>query len=88
MTNLALGKMNINQLSRRDDTLVREYEDGDEPRIVADLGTGVEVSVEVVDDTAIIVFDDGEQMDLDLPESGAQAFIKNGILTIELEGQA
>ncbi|MCL9813291.1 DUF7127 family protein [Natranaeroarchaeum aerophilus] len=77
--------MNIEQFSRRDERHVREYEADGAHRIVADLGSDVAANVEVVGDTAIVVPEEGDQIDLDLPEDGAKAFIKNGILTIELE---
>ena len=77
--------MDLKQFSRRDERHVREYQDDGTHRIVADLGSDVDATVEIVGDTAIVVPEEGDQIDLDLPEAGAQAFIKNGILTIELE---
>lgn len=79
--------MDLQQFSRRDERHVREYDADGTRRIVADLGSDVEANVEVVGDTAIVLPEEGEQIDLDLPERGAKAFIKNGILTIELEDQ-
>jgi hypothetical protein len=61
-----------------------DYDDGS-TLLVADLGHGTDASVDVVDDTAIVVVGD-EQYDVDLPNRGtAQAFIKNGVLTIEVD---
>ena len=77
--------MDLKQFSRRDERRVREYNADGARRIVADLGSDVDASVEIVGDTAIVVPEEGDQIDLDLLEEGAQAFIKNGILTIELE---
>ncbi len=77
--------MDIKQFSRRDDRPVREYDVDGTRRVVADLGSGVDATVDVVGDTAIVLPEEGEQIDIDLPQEDAQAFIKNGVLTIELE---
>lgn len=81
--------MSRTQFIDGDDRLVRRYEYDDETVIVADLGVGDgDASVDVVDGTAIVVIDDGEdtvQTEFDLPSGGrAEAFIKNGIVTIEV----
>lgn len=55
---------------------------GDWYELAADFGPGADLSVDVVDDTAIVVHD-GETYDIDV-DGAAQAFIKNGILTIEV----
>lgn len=49
-------------------------------------GDANEAAVDVVEETIIVVLDD-EQFELDLPEqaSDAHTFMKNGVLTIELE---
>ena len=70
--------------------LVRRYDYEDRTVIAADLGaSAAEASVDVVDGTAIVVIGDGEtavQEELDLPSGrSAKAFIKNGIVTIEVE---
>jgi len=63
---------------------VREYDYGDVIVFAADLGAAGGASVDVVDDTVIVVAD-GEQYDVELPDaSDARAFIKNGVLTIEV----
>ncbi|MDL5361378.1 Hsp20/alpha crystallin family protein [Halalkalicoccus sp. NIPERK01] len=71
------------------DTLVRRYEYDDEAVIAIDLGSEAsDASVDVVDDTAIVVVETAEgerQEEFDLPSEGARAFIKNGVLTIEVE---
>ncbi|MFC7114876.1 hypothetical protein ACFQH2_07720 [Natronoarchaeum sp. GCM10025703] len=64
---------------------MREYDVDGTRRVVADLGSGVDATVDVVGDTAIVLPEEGEQIDIDLPHEDAQAFIKNGVLTIELE---
>jgi hypothetical protein len=53
--------------------------------VVADLGRGVQASVETLDETAIVVLPDDETMEIDLPSAPESAFITNGVLTIELE---
>jgi len=61
---------------------VRRYEYDDSVVLAADLGYTGSGSVDVVDDTVIVVTD-GEQFDVEI-EGDAQAFIKNGVLTIEV----
>ena len=52
--------------------------------VAADVGDHA-ATVDVVGDTVIVVGSDGEQFELELPEgSDAQAFITNGILTVEV----
>jgi len=60
-----------------------EYEDG--PVVLAaDAGPAKDASVDVVDDTVIFVVGD-EQYEFELPAEGdAQAFIRNGVLTVEV----
>lgn len=65
-----------------EDVGLRRYEYGDESVLAADLGPGRDATVDVLDDTVIVVVD-GEQYDLDLA-GDAQAFIRNGVLTIEV----
>ena len=78
--------MHIEHFARESDHMVRRYEYEDGPVIAVDFGTSDDASVEVVDDTVIVVHED-EQYELDVPRqaSDAQAFIKNGVLTIDLE---
>lgn len=75
--------MNDQQLS--DDAVLRRYEYPDGPVFVADMGTERDGTVDVVDGTAIVVVDD-DQFEIDLPEGDARAFMKNGVVTIEVEG--
>jgi len=63
---------------------VSRYEYEDTVELVADFGIQHEESVEIVGDTAIIIID-GKQHDVEL-DGGAQAFINNGVVTIEVEG--
>lgn len=75
--------MNVKkQLAERGVEVVRrEYDDRLE--LVADFGPAASVSVDVVDGTVIVV--DGElTYDIEVG-SDAQAFIKNGVLTIEMK---
>jgi hypothetical protein len=58
-----------------------EYEDS--VVLAADFGYVDSSSVDVVDDTVIVVAD-GEQYDIDL-DGDARAFMKNGVLTIEVD---
>lgn len=51
--------------------------------VVADFGPARDASVDIVGDTVIVVADD-EQYDLAV-EGDAQAFMRNGVLTIEVD---
>jgi len=68
-----------------DEATSRRYEYDDGSVVFAgDLGAGTDAAVDVVDGTAIVVTD-GEQYEFELPdENEARAFIKNGVLTIEV----
>ena len=80
--------MDLQRFADEHDAITRRYRyDDDQSVIAADFGTVGNASVDVVDGTAIVVIetDGGErQAEFDLPEDDAQAFIKNGILTIEV----
>ncbi|GAA0300765.1 DUF7127 family protein [Halarchaeum salinum] len=69
--------------------LVERYDYGDETVVVADTSFADDrVSVDVVDGTAIVVVegDEDAQHEIDLPEGEvARAFIKNGIVTVEVK---
>lgn len=62
---------------------VRQYEYADSNMIVADFGA-VNGSVDVVDETAMVVIDD-EQYEFAVPEGVASAVMNNGIVTVEVE---
>ena len=62
---------------------VRHYEYADSDVIVADFGT-VDGSVDVVDNTAIVVIDD-EQYEFSVPVGTASAVMNNGIVSVEVE---
>ncbi len=76
--------MNIDQLRRSDDAVVRRYDYDDETTVVADLGPGAATAdVDVVGDTVLVVRDD-ETIELTM-ETEPRAFISNGVLTIEVD---
>lgn len=62
---------------------VSRYEYEDTVELVADFGIQDDEHVEIVGDTAIIIVD-GSQYEVEL-EGNAQAFINNGVVTIEVE---
>ena len=74
--------MNSQQQFAAGDIDVRRYEYDDSVVLAADFGYTESASVDVVDDTVIVVVD-GEQFDVEV-EANAQAFIRNGVLTIEV----
>ncbi|RZV08414.1 hypothetical protein BDK88_3390 [Natrinema hispanicum] len=81
--------MSLEQFTREEGQLARRYEYDDATVMAVDFGTeATEASVDVVDDTVIIVIAD-DQYEIDLPETveRAHTFIKNGVLTVELEDE-
>jgi len=67
------------------DAIARRYEYDGIVVLVADVGSdAADGTVDVVDGTAIVVVGD-EQYDLDLPEGAATGFMKNGVVTVEVE---
>lgn len=71
------------RLERRDDMIVRRYDDGEEWRLVADFGPGTAGHVDVIDDTLIVVVGD-EQREFELPHGKARASMTNGVVTVEM----
>jgi len=63
---------------------VRRFERDGGVELVADFGPLNERSAEVVDDTVIVIAD-GDQYDVNL-DGDAEAFMNNGLLTIEMIG--
>lgn len=61
---------------------IRRFDYGDTTMFVSALDS-TEATVEVVGDTLIVATDEREY-DISLPEENATAFMKNGILTIEM----
>lgn len=83
--------MNLQDIARRDDGLVRHYAYDDEAVVVADLDqfdASSDPVVDVVEDTVIVVMSDDEQFELEAPATPTAAFMHNGILTIEMEAEA
>lgn len=75
--------MEIQSQFSEQDVDVRRIERDGTVEFVADLGDA-EASVDIVDDTVIVVAGD-DQYDLEMADaSDAQAFMKNGVLTIEV----
>jgi len=75
--------MDLQQLLADDERRVRAIENDDV--VVSDLGPATEATVEVLEDTAIVVFEDDETMEIELPAEVSDAVITNGVLTIDLE---
>ncbi|QLG48251.1 DUF7127 family protein [Natrinema halophilum] len=79
--------MTLEQFTREDGQLARRYDYDDGTVFAVDFGTdGTNATVDLVDDTVIVVLED-DQYEIELPKTGedAHTFIKNGVLTIELE---
>jgi hypothetical protein len=76
----------LQQFANQNDGTLRQYEYDDSTIFAADLGTTDETSVDLVDQTAIVVVGD-DQFEFEVPtENGdAQTDINNGILTIEVK---
>ena len=66
-----------------DEVAVRRYEYDDGAVLAADFGPAGEAAMDVLGDTVIVVID-GEQHELDV-EGDANAFINNGVLTVEVD---
>jgi hypothetical protein len=76
---------NLQSLSDDHDVAVRRYDAADGDAIAVDFGPGRSPTVDVLGDTAIVVFDDDDQqVEFDLPAANADTFITNGVLTIEV----
>jgi hypothetical protein len=67
-----------------DEGIARRYEYADRTVFAADFGPDSATSVEVVDDTVIVVTGDGRQRELELPAGEARAFNRNGVVTVEV----
>jgi hypothetical protein len=79
--------MNVQQFTDSDGRFARQYVYDDAVVVAADMGT-TDASVDVLGDTVIVVHPDGEQFELTMPSEPTRAFMKNGILTIEMEAHA
>lgn len=78
--------MNPVQQFSDDEVAARQYDYGDRTVLAVDFGTTADSTVDIVDETAIVVVDD-EQYDLEVPSESdvIRASIRNGILSIEVE---
>lgn len=79
--------MNVQQFAERDDQFARRYVYDDAVVVAADLDA-TDATVDVLEDTVIVVSEDGEQFELDVASTPTRAFIRNGVLTIEMEVSA
>ncbi|ELZ17760.1 hypothetical protein C477_11132 [Haloterrigena salina JCM 13891] len=80
--------MTLEQFTREEGQVARRYEYDDATVLAVDFGSeNADATVDLVDDTVIVVLGD-EQYDLELPNGAddAHTFIKNGVLTVEVEG--
>ncbi|WP_440764472.1 DUF7127 family protein [Natronorubrum sp. DTA7] len=80
--------MTLEQFTRDEGQVARQYQYDECAVLAVDFGASeTEASVDLVDDTVIVVVDD-EQYEFDLPDGAGDAhmFMKNGVLTVELEG--
>lgn len=73
-----------------DEAPVRRYQYDEESVVVADIGVpDAAVTVDVVDETAIVVVEDGGgsvEREIELPPGATTATVNNGVVTVE--GQA
>ncbi|MFD1645728.1 DUF7127 family protein [Haloarchaeobius litoreus] len=80
--------MNIQDFTAEDERFVRQYSYDDARVVAVDLADEfVGGSVDVIGDTVVVVGGGTEQYELDVP-GVSQAFIRNGVLTIEVEVDA
>lgn len=63
---------------------ISRYDYGDVVVFAADLGSVQDAHVDVVDGTVMIVVGD-RQYEFEVPEGDAEAFIKNGVVTVEVK---
>lgn len=72
----------LREVDRRD-IVTGEYEYDGTTAVVVDFGPEAgDISVDIVDGTAIVVVS-GEQFEFDLPDDADEVTTKNGVLTIE-----
>ena len=72
------------RFSRREDVVGARYEDGDTLVFVADFPTE-DVAVDVVNDTVIVVTDDDDQHEFEVPAGETTARANNGVVTVEVQ---
>ncbi|MFC6733167.1 MULTISPECIES: hypothetical protein [unclassified Haladaptatus] len=79
-------KISLHDSPSGDEGAFTRYDYAGTTVFAADLGMRGNASVDLVDHTAIVVWDDDEQLEFEIPvEGAARAFIKNGVLTIEVD---
>lgn len=69
---------------RRDDVTIARREYADRTVVAVDFGAGVEVALDVVDGTAIVVAGD-RQFEFEVPEGATEMTTNGGMLRIEEE---
>jgi len=78
----------MSQLTEGSGAIVRRYQYDDSAVVVADLGTVEgEITVDVVEETAIVVVENGDrsvERELDLPTGAASTRTKNGVVAVEV----
>jgi len=74
--------MNLEQQLAQSGVAATQRTYADRSELVADFGPATDATVDVVGETVIVVAGD-EQYEIDV-EGEAQAFIRNGVLTIEV----
>ena len=74
--------MRLAQLA--EDGMARRYDYPDRTVFAADFGAAGAPTVDVVDDTVIVVTGDGRQRELELPPGEVRAFNRNGVVTVEV----
>jgi hypothetical protein len=67
---------------QQDDITITYRDYDDENVIVVDFGPGVEATLDVVGDTAIVVAN-GEQYEFEVPEEASDISVNDGMLVIE-----
>ncbi|WP_293027766.1 Hsp20/alpha crystallin family protein [Natronococcus sp.] len=80
--------MTLDQFTRGDEQIVRRYEYEDGSVLAVDFGTASPDAAADIADGTVIVVDGDDQYEFELPDGAADAhtFIRNGVLTVELEG--
>ncbi|GAA0229811.1 hypothetical protein ACFFQF_13500 [Haladaptatus pallidirubidus] len=76
--------MTLERISQQSGSISRRYSYDDGDVVVADFGTA-DVAVDVLEDVAIVIVEDGDdalQTEIELPTDGAEVLINNGVLTI------
>lgn len=76
--------MNDQQRFTSEKAPITQYEYDDAIMFVMDVGAGTDTSIDIADGTAMFVVGD-KQYDIEIPEGDAQAFMKNGIVGVEVE---